>query len=85
MIMTDEQKRIDDIFQNFLNEIDKTYFACFNSEEIGINSVKNCFATLNGDKLRFSSKTNLRQDIFEIVVAKHKELWSDLHDFKVIE
>ncbi|MBK6935535.1 MAG: hypothetical protein IPH18_00555 [Chitinophagaceae bacterium] len=85
MLMTDEQKKLDNLFQDFLAQLDIVYADYFTSDKIGVNSIKECFATVNGDKLRYVSGRNLRQDIYNIVVDKHQELWGDLHDFRILD
>lgn len=83
MTMTDEMIKWDKAFQTYLAEIDKKYTEYFNSDQIAVSSITGCFATLNGANLRAVPR-NLRQEIYNEVIEKLKEIWGKWHHFAVI-
>jgi hypothetical protein len=83
MIMTDEMKKWDQEFQAFLKEVDDKHKDYFISEEIEVDSVTKCFATINGANLKVVPR-NLRPDIYDAVINKHKELWGDWHRLDIL-
>jgi hypothetical protein len=82
MVMTDEMKIWDKEFQDYLETVDVKYADYFASGEIMYNTITMCFATINGANLR-AMRCNLRKDIYNEVINKHKEIWGKWHHFDV--
>ena len=71
--------------QGFFREIDKEYADYFASQEKpGDRSIKSFVATYNRNELKISN-IGLRQDILDRVIAKHKEIWGNLHELKFLD
>ena len=81
--MTEEMTMMDKSFQDYLIEVDKKHAEYFASGEIDANSITQCFATWNGANLRVVRK-ELRRDIYDEVVNKHKEIWGKWHHLAVL-
>lgn len=82
MVMTQEMEIWAENFKKFLLEVDEEYSEYFASGECQANSILDCFAILNGANLRAIPR-NLRQDIYNKVINKHKEIWGHYHHFDV--
>jgi hypothetical protein len=70
-------------FQNYLTEVDDNNKEYFNSDEIEVDSVKKCFATVNGGNLKVIPR-NLRPDIYQDMISKHKSLWGEWHRLDIL-
>ncbi len=82
--MTEEMREWDKQFQNYLDEVDAKYADYFASPESIEKSITLYFATLNGGNLKYVGK-NLRHDIYNEVVEKHKSIWGEWHRLDILD
>ena len=83
MVMTDEMRIWDRQFQDYLETVDIKYADYFSSNEAQEESITVYFGTHNGGNLKYYGK-NLRRDIYNEVIEKHKEIWGEWHRFDIL-
>ena len=62
-------------FSNFLTDIDRMFAEYFSTKPESANTIRKCFATHNDIKLVYNKYADLKKDIYDEVVSKHKEIY----------
>jgi hypothetical protein len=69
---------------DFFTAIDKTYNSYFNDRQDHIESIGRCFLIINEVLLVYNSSTNLRSDIYKLVVDKHMLYYGEKGQLNIV-